>query len=175
MNRALRAALLNGSLYRQLSDEPQEIFYALAIVVLSGIALGFGIESMELPKWIGADIWILVMFSVWVRLVGWFLLAGVAYIIGAKAFGGQAGYRQTLRSVGITFAPGILALFSGIPIVGGFLLGLSFLWLFPAGLVAVRETQGLNWVQSIICNIIGWSLCVILLPVLIFQAIRYTP
>ena len=113
LNRALRAALLNGSLYRQLSDEPQEIFYALAIVLLSGITLGVGIESMQLPKWEGADIWILVMFSVWTRFVGWFLWAGVVYIIGTKVFGGQAGYRRILRSIGMTFAPGVLALLAG--------------------------------------------------------------
>ena len=115
------------------------------------------------------------MFSFWTRFVGWFLWAGVVYIIGTKVFGGQAGYRRILRSIGMTFAPGVLALFSGIPIVGIYMMGLSFLWLFPAGMIAIRETQRLNWVQVSICNIIGWSLGVVALPMLLFQTTRYTP
>ena len=175
VNRALLAAIFNGSVFRELTDDPEETFYALGIVALSGVALGVGIESMRLPKWEGAAIWLFVFFSVWARLVGWFLWAGVAYVVGTKAFGGQAGYRQLLRSIGITYAPGVLALFSGIPIVGPFLLGLSFLWIFPAGLIAIRETQGLNWVQAAICSVIGWPVGIVLLPLVIFQATRYTP
>ena len=131
LNRAIRAALLRGGLYHELTDEPEEIFYALAIVVLSGITLGAGTQYVQLPKWEGASIWLFVFFSVWARIVGWFLWAGIAYIVGTKAFGGQAGYRRLLRSIGLTYTPGVLALFGGIPVVGPFLLGLSFLWIFP--------------------------------------------
>lgn len=171
LNRGIRAALLNGSLYRELSDEPEEIFYALAIVVLSGVTLGFGIQYVPLPKWECATLWLFVVFSVWARIVGWFMWAGVAYFIGTKAFGGRAGYRRILRSVGLTFAPGVLAIFGGIPVVGNFLIGLAFLWTFPAALVAIRETQQLNWVQAAICAILGWSAYVGLL-VFAFQFTR---
>lgn len=171
LNRAIRAALLRGGLYHELTDEPEEIFYALAVVVLSGIALGAGIQYAPLPKWEGAGVWLFVFFSVWARVVGWFLWAGIAYVVGTKAFGGQAGYRRLLRSIGLTYAPGVLAFFGGIPVVGPFLLGLSFLWIFPAALVAIRETQGLNWVQAIICAILGWSVSVFLL-IVIFQFTR---
>lgn len=171
MNRAVRAALLNASLYRQLTDEPEETFYALAIVVVSGIALGAGVQYVPLPKWECASVWLFVFFSVWARVVGWFLWAGVAYFVGAKAFGGQAGYRRILRSIGLTFSPGVFAVFGGIPFVGPFLMGLSFLWMFPAALVAIRETLGLNWVQAAICTILGWSLSVLLL-IAIFQFTR---
>ena len=171
LNRALRAALLRPGLYRELTDEPEEIFYALAIVVVSGIALGAGIQYVQLPKWEGAGVWLFVIFSVWARVVGWFLWAGIAYIVGAKAFGGQAGYRRLLRSLGLTFAPGVLAIFGGIPYVGPFLLGLSFLWIFPAALVAIRETLQLNWVQAVICAILGWCVSVLLL-IAVFQFTR---
>ena len=171
LNRALRAALLNGKLYRELPDEPEETFYALAIVLLSGITLGFGIQYVPLPKWECASLWLFVLFSVWARIVGWFLWVTVAYLISAKAFGGQAGYRSLLRSIGLTFAPGVLAIFGGIPFVGNFLIGLSFLWLFPAALVAIRETQQLNWVQAAICAIFGWMAYVGLL-LFVFQSTR---
>ena len=171
MNRALRAALLNASLYRELPDEPEETFYALAVVILSGIALGIGLQVVPLPKWQGADVWLFALFSVWARTVGWFLWAGVAYLVGTKAFGGQAGYRRILRSIGLTFAPGVLAVFGVIPVAGVYLMGLSFLWIFPAALVAIRETQQLNWVQAAIIAILGWSISVALL-VAVFQFTR---
>ena len=163
LNRAFRAALLRSGLYRELTDEPEEIFYALAIVVLSGIALGVGLQYVPPPKWEGADIWLFVFFSVWARVVGWFLWAAIAYIVGTKAFGGQAGYRRLLRSIGLTFTPGVLAIFGGIPYVGIYLISLSFLWMFPAALVAIRETQQLNWVQAAICAVLGWCVSVGLL------------
>lgn len=171
MNRALRAALLNGSLYRELPDEPEETFYALGVVILSGVALGVGLQFVPLPKWEGAGVWLFILFSVWARTVGWFLWAGLAYIVGTKAFGGQAGYRRILRSIGLTFCPGALAVFGVIPVVGIYLMGLSLLWIFPAALVAIRETQQLNWVQAAICAILGWSASVALL-IAVFQFTR---
>ena len=187
--RAVRAALLNGWMYRALTDEPEEIFYALGIVVLSGLALGAGIYSLVtlgenvesiaqagsqaplLPNWQGAPLWLFVMYAVWARLVTWFLWAGIAYAIGTKAFGGQAGYRRLLRSIGLAFGPGVLALFAGIPFVGPILMGLSFLWIFPASMVAIRETQQINWVQATICAILGWMASIALL-IVIFQFTR---
>lgn len=174
LNRAFRAAILQGRLYDELTDEPEEIFYALAIVILSGAALGIGIQFMGLPKWEGAPWWLFAAFSVWARVVGWFMWAGVAFIVGTKAFGGQAGYRRLLRSIGLTFVPGVLAIFGWIPVVGIILTGLSFLWMFPAAFVAIRETQKMNWVQTAICTIIGWSLYVGLLMA-VFQFTRVTP
>ena len=157
LNRALRAALLNGSLYRQLSDEPQEIFYALAIVALSGLTLGLGLQNQTvIPLRQEASPLLITLFSVQTRFVGWFLCAGVAYIIGTKLLGGNAGFRQLLRSFGMTFGPGVFALFAGIPFVGPALLGLSFLWLFPAGWVAIQETQQHDWIRTFICIVFAW-------------------
>ena len=155
--RALRAALLNGSLYRELSDEPQEIFYALGIVAISGLALGLGLQSQsEIPLRGGASSVLVVLFSVQTRFVGWFLCAGVAYIVGTKLLGGEAGFRQLLRGLGMTFGPGVLAVFAGIPVVGIVFLGLSFLWLFPAGWIAIQETQRYDRVRTFICLMFTW-------------------
>ena len=170
LTRALRAAFLNGGLYRQLSDEPEEIFYALGIVVISGLALGLGLQSHPPVTLQGSPPWLVVLMSAYTRLAGWFLWAGIAYIVGTKLLGGKAGFRQLLRSLGLTFGPGVLAVFAGIPVVGVFFLSLSALWLFPAGLVAIRETQQFDWVRAFISAALGWlagifGLMVLFLPI----------
>ena len=96
--------------------------------------------------------------------------AGIVYIVGTKLLGGQAGFRELLRSLGMTFGPGVLAVFAGIPVVGIYFLSLSALWLFPAGLVAIRHTQQFDWVRSFICAALGWlagifGLMVVFLPI----------
>ena len=170
MNRALRAALLNGSLYRELPDEPQEIFYALGIVALSGLALGLGLQNQPPVTLEGSPSWVILLFSAYTRLAGWFMWAGIAFVVGSKLLGGKAGFRQLLRSLGMTFGPGVLAIFAGIPVVGIFFLSFSALWLFPAGMVAIRETQQFDWVRAFICAALGWlvgifGLMVLLLPI----------
>jgi len=157
LNRGIRAALLDGSLYRQLSDEPQEIFYALAIVAISGLALGLGLQSQSvIPLRDGASPLLVILFSVQTRFVGWFLCAGVAYVVGAKLLGGDARFRQLLRSLGMTFGPGVFAVFAGIPAAGFVFLGLSFLWLFPAGWIAIQETHRFDRVRTFICLVFTW-------------------
>ena len=96
--------------------------------------------------------------------------AGIVYIVGTKLLGGQAGFRQILRSLGMTFAPGVFAVFAGIPVVGVFFLSFSALWMFPAGWVAIRETQQFDWVRAFICAALGWlvgifGLMVLFLPI----------
>ena len=170
VNRALRAALLNGGLYRELPDEPQEIFYALGIVVISGLALGLGLQSQPPITLEGSPPWLVVLFSAYTRLAGWFMWAGIVYIVGSKLLGGKAGFRQLLRSLGLSFGPGVLAVFAGIPVVGILFLSLSALWMFPAGWVAIKETQQFDWVRAFICAALGWlagifGLMVLFLPI----------
>ena len=170
LNRAIRAALLNGSLYRDLTDEPQEIFYALGIVVVSGLALGLGLQSQPPVTLQESPPWVTLLLSAYTRLAGWFMWAGIVYIVGTKLLGGQAGFRQILRSLGMTFAPGAFAVFAGIPVVGIFFLSFSALWMFPAGWVAIRETQQFDWVRAFICAAVGWlvgifGLMVLFLPI----------
>ena len=170
LNRALRAALLNGGLYRELPDEPQEIFYALGIVVISGLALGLGLQSQPPITLEGSPPWLVVLFSAYTRLAGWFMWAGIVYIVGSKLLGGKAGFRQLLRSLGLSFGPGVLAVFAGIPVVGIFFLSLSALWMFPAGWVAIKETQQFDWMRAFICAALGWlfgifGLMVLFLPI----------
>ncbi len=170
LNRALRAALLNGGLYRDLSDDPQEIFYALGIVAFSGLALGLGLQTNPPITLENSPPWLVVLLSAYTRLAGWFMWAGIVYIVGTKLLGGKAGFRELLRSIGMTFGPGVLAVFAGIPVVGVFFLSLSALWLFPAGMVAIRETQQFDWVRSFICAALGWlvgifGLMVLFLPI----------
>ncbi len=181
LNKAVRAALLQRSVYRELKDEPSETFIALGIVLLSGVALGLGWQvnldvEYHKPNWLSVPLW------VYGRVGSWFVWAGVVYIVGSKLLGGKAGYRQLLRSLGLTFAPGILVLVGFMPVFWPAMLELSFfpvalqtvmslsmIWLFPAGWIAIQETQqfeDIAWVKALICTILGWLVGVYLLALI---------
>lgn len=175
LTRALQAAQLRGALYRQLTDEPQEIFYALGIVALSGLALGLGLQSNPPVTLESAPPWMVIVFSAYTRLMGWFLYAGIVYLVGSKILGGNAGFRHLLRGLGLTFGPGVLAVFGGIPVVGVAFIAVSALWIFPAALIAIKETQGFDWVRAFICAALGWIVSIFVLQVLLLPIAAPAP
>ena len=185
LNRVVRAALLQASVYRELRDDPAETFIALGVVVLSGAAIGAAWPLQQDAPLAGAPIWLTAMIWVWLRLMGWFLWAGVAYVVGSKLLGGAASFRQLLRSVGFAFGTGMFAVVALIPAVwpavlelnGGAIafqsvMSVSLLWwVFPAGWVAIRETQGFDWVRSLICAIMAWMVGTLGLPLLVVNSL----
>ena len=168
--RAFRATILDGRVYRQIGDDPREMFTSLMIVVLSGAALGLGVRSVVVGTFEGSPTLLFVLVGISSRITGWFLWAGSVYILGTKIFGGKAGFRALLRGMGLAFAPGILSAFAELPVVGFGLLIFSMFWIFAAGLLAIRETQQFGWLKALICNAIGWypavvGILIVMMPI----------
>jgi hypothetical protein len=165
--RALRAIILDGRMYRQIGDEPQEMFYALIIVIFAAAAFGLGLQHSTFASFEGAPPSMIAAMVASTKVTSWVIWAGVVYFIGSRFMGGKAGFRKVLRNLGFTFGPGVLAIFAEIPTVGPFLLAISILWLYPAGLIAIKETQEFGWVKAFFVNSLGWWLAFFLIPALL--------
>ena len=168
---ALRAAVLDGSVYKEIDETPEHMLRALAIVLAVSVAFGLGIRNDLLESFEGSQFMAMVIPASTI-LLGWVLWSFVAYVIGTKLLGGTASNRLLLRGIGIAHSPGILmALFAFFndSVIGDTILTLSLFWMLAAAIVAVREIQGQGWVRAIIPTTFGWVIAEFILRAFILQ------
>jgi hypothetical protein len=89
-------------------------------------------------------------------LVGWLIWSFITYIIGTKIFGGIATYGELLRTIGFADAPGILLIFSFIPLLGGVLSFIIGIWGLVAMAIAVRQALDFSTTNAILTCIVGF-------------------
>ena len=173
LNHIFRAALFDGSVYRELDEQPEHMFRALGMVFIAALAFGAGIwsyfrqgarpdELMELN---------LVLFvGIATIIMGWVVWTGFAWMLGTKLFGGDAGYRVLLRAMGLSYLPICVWLFVNVPYGGAFLSLASHLWLLSAGITAIKYTEDFAWWKAIISGAIGWVWALVMMPLFLVLA-----
>ena len=167
----VRAAVLDGSVYKEISETPEHMLRALAVVVAVSIAFGLGIRNNLLESF-GDSQFMAMLIPASTVILGWVVWTFVAYIIGSRLLGGSASNRLLLRGIGIAHGPGIfMALFAFFndSAIGDAILTMSLFWMLAAATVAVREIQGQGWVRAIIPTTIGWMFGELILRAFILQ------
>jgi len=171
LSRAIKAARLSRGLHRELREDPDAVLHALGTVVLVGIAIGLGAMGAlvgigDKPIELGGlvDRFLGVWLAVTTMLVGWVLWAGVIYFMGALFLDTGTGFRYILHSLGISYGPGVLLAINSFPVVGGPAFAVGSLWVLVAAVVAVRETQEVDWLGAFLSTFLGWFICFLFLP-----------
>lgn len=132
--RLIGAAKLDVNTYEEVEADTSALGQAMAVVVLASVAAGIG--SLGTGGFKG-----LVMTTV-ASLVGWFIWAGLTYIIGTKVLPEpqtQADMGEMLRTIGFASSPGLLRVFGLIPLVGALVGLIISIWMLIAFVVAVRQ------------------------------------
>jgi hypothetical protein len=96
---------------------------------------------------------------------GWAVWSGVTYLVGTHIFKGTADWGELLRTIGFAHAPGVLAVFGVIPIVGGLVRAIVAIWILVAGIIAIRQALDFDTGRAILTAVIGWL--ALLIPMLI--------
>lgn len=134
LDRVMRAARLDASLYEEVEADPSSLPQATAVVVLASIAGGIGTAGVEgQPGFV---------IGVLVNLVGWYVWAVMTYVIGTRLLPQpttQADVGQLLRTLGFAAAPGLARVLALIPGLGGIVIIVTALWSLAAMVVAVRQ------------------------------------
>ncbi len=171
---AIRAAVLDGSVYRGLTEAPEHMLRALGVVLLVALAFGFGVRN-TLPVSDEGPWLLAVLIPASTTVIGWIVWSYTAFGIGVL-LGAQASTRLIQRGIGIAHAPGVMLAFTGVPIALGLPEIVSFIYLFVtmgwmllAAIVAVREIQGEGWVKAIIPTAVGWLVGQFALRIVIFR------
>ena len=138
IGRMLGAALLRVDTYEEVERESSATLQALLVVVLVTIAsLGGALLGGDKVDVVSAVIVGLVR-----GVASWALWALATWIIGAticKTEHTEADWGQLARCTGFAQTPGILNVLSFIPVVGGLIFLVAFIWSFAAMVVGVRQ------------------------------------
>jgi len=131
--RMIGAAMLDARTYEEVEADPSATTQAVAVVAIAAVAAGIGSLRYGVS---------LVGVSLVAAFVGWFIWAGLTYLIGTKILPEpqtHADFGQLLRVIGFSAAPGVLAVFGIIPWLGGVISFLAGLWQLAAMVVGVRQ------------------------------------
>ena len=166
LNRMIRAAKLDISLYREVEADPGAFTQAMGIVILSSVAAGVGATPHT-----GAGLGMILLGSA-TALASWFIWAFLTYYIGTRFLPEpqtQAGYGQLLRTIGFSSAPGIIRILGLIPGTTLFLFLVADVWMLIAMVIAVRVALNYkNTARAVGVCAIGWLLATLIFVLLEF-------
>lgn len=134
INRIMRAAKLDVSLYEEVENEKRALPQAMGAVILSSVAAGLGGIS---KAGFGG-----ILIGTITALIGWCVWAYVTYIVGTKLLPEpqtKADYGQLLRTIGFASSPGLIRVLGIIPALTNIVFLVSTIWMLVAMVVAVRQ------------------------------------
>ncbi|MCA9809415.1 MAG: YIP1 family protein [Candidatus Dadabacteria bacterium] len=162
INRMIRAAKLDVSLYEEVEADKSALGQAALVVLISSVAAGIGAVSQLGVRGI--------VTTAILALVGWVIWAFLTYIIGTKLLPvpeTKTDLPEMMRTIGFATSPGVLNVFGFIPFIGGFIALIVAVWSFVAMVIAVRQALDYTstWRAVGVC-IIGFIVYIIISMVL---------
>ena len=168
IGRMLGAARLDVATYEEVESDGKATIQALIVVIVVTVAsvvgamLGGGDDFNVVNALVVGVIRGVVSWAIW-ALITW--IVGTT-ILNTEAT--EADWGQLARCTGFAQTPGLLNVFSFIPVVGGLISLAAFVWTFAAMVVGVR--QSLDYTST-------WRAFAVILiafiPVVILNAIVY--
>ncbi len=134
--RAIGAARLDVATYEEVEADPGALGQAMAVVVIASLASGLG--SSLASGGHGASI----LGGMLLSLIGWFVWAVVTYLVGTRILPTpetRCDIGEMLRTTGFSAVPGTLGILGFVPLLGGLILLVAWLWQLAAMVVAVRQ------------------------------------
>ena len=152
VDRMLRAAKLDVSLYEEVEKDQTAMPQAMAVVAIASVAAGVG--SLGIAGFSGLIVGLIA------SLVGWFVWAFLTYFIGTKLLPEpqtKADLGELLRTIGFSSSPGVIRVLGFIPFLGGIILFAASIWMLVAMVIAVRQALDYQstWRAVGVC-LIGW-------------------
>lgn len=134
INRMVRAARLDATLYEEVEADRRAMTQAAAAVLLSGLAAGIGGLAKTGPM--------SLLLGTGGAISGWLVWAFLAYVIGAKLFPDpdtKTDLGEMLRTIGFASSPGVVRAAGVIPGITDGVFVVAAVWMLAAMVVAVRQ------------------------------------
>ena len=160
VERVVGAATLNVSIYEDIEADKGATVQALAIVVLSSLAVGVA----QAVGWffiggVFSAIVGLIGYTI-LAIVGWFIWTLVTLIVGTKIMPEpetKSDMGELMRTVGFAQTPGMLRIFSAIPLLGLLVTFVVWVWMLAAFVVAARQALDYkSTIRAVVVCAIGW-------------------
>ena len=162
LNRVIRAARLDVSLYNEVEADTSLNREALTVVIIVTIlaAVGSFVGSLLLSFELVPAILGLAWAIFW-GIAGYYVWAYLTWYIGTRFFKGTAEPGELLRTLGYAYRPRVLGVFAIIPCIGA-IPALRRDLVFGTGEVAVREALDTTTGNAIITVAIGWVVILVI-------------
>ena len=165
VNRMIRAARLDVSLYEEVEKDVTATNEAVLVVVIASICAGIGMAiGGQMAGGLGGLVFWLAVGAI-TALIGWFVWSFITYFIGTRVFKGpktESSYGELLRCIGFSSSPGVLRILSFIPIVGAIIAFVAMIWSLVAMVIAVRQALDFTTGRAIATCIVGFIVLVII-------------
>ena len=163
IDRMIRAARLDVTLYEEVEADRTATPQAMQAVVLSSIAAGLG--NIAFGGIFGLFIGIIA------ALLGWYIWAFVTYYVGTKLLPEpqtKADLGELLRTIGFSSSPGVLRIAGIVPVLGWIISFAASIWMLVAMIIAVR--QALDYTstgRAIAVCVIGFIAYIIVFSIIV--------
>ena len=163
LNRVVRAARLDVSLYSEVEADTSLNREALTVVIIVTIlaAVGSFVGSLLLSFEIVPAILGLAWAIIW-GIAGYYVWAYLTWFIGTRFFKGTAEPGELLRTLGYAYGPRVLGVFAIIPCIGAIPALIGAIWSLVTGVVAVREALDTTTGNAVITVAIGWAVILVI-------------
>jgi hypothetical protein len=150
--RLMGAAMLDRSMYEGIEADRSLTGQAVAAVLLSSLAAGFGAGG-----WFTGDLRMFATVSA-LALITWVAWAVLMHQIGTRMLPEpqtRATLGELLRTVGFATAPGLLQVFAVFPVVTIPVFAGTIVWMFVAMVIGVRHALDYrsSWRALAVCGI----------------------
>ncbi|MEQ9619732.1 MAG: YIP1 family protein [Deltaproteobacteria bacterium] len=170
VDRMIRASKLDVNLYEEVEADKGAMGQALAVVVISSVAAGIGTLGVLGIRGL--------IFGTLGALIGWFIWAFLAFVIGTKLLPEpqtKSDMGEMLRTIGFASSPGVIRILAFIPFLGAIISIVASVWMLVAMIIAVRQALDYKstW-RAIAVTLIGFIIYFIIFAV-IFSALGVAP
>ena len=159
LNRMMRAARMDASLYEEMETEEDAAGHAVMIALLASVATGVGAGVAAVIGGKGI-VWLLwgLLSGFFASLVGWFAWVLLTYLSASTILKGheRASWMELTRTLGFANSPGVLRLLLFIPMIGWLIIIITGIWTLAAGITAVKQTLEYSPGKAAVTCLLGW-------------------
>ncbi len=160
------AATFNTDTYEEVEHDSGATIQALIVVITVAVAAGVG-GVLDGEGNFGRGL----AFGAIRGVLSWAVWALMAWLVGTtllKTADTEADWGQLARGTGFAQTPGLFNIFVFVPVVGGVIVFLTFLWQLVGMVIAVR--QCLDYTSTLRAVFV---IIIALIPVIIINAIIF--
>ena len=116
----------------------------------------------------------MMMVSFTTVLVGWMLWSFISKVI-CNLWGSEVEFRDSMRTIGISYGPGTFIIVAAIPLIGQFILFIIWIWILASVTYGIKSTHDISLSKALVPGVLGWFLAWIMLPWLMLGSYLYAP
>ncbi len=169
INRILRLARLDTSVFDEVRDDVNELIPALVTIAVSALLAGLGAflfiqinfdskpDGLFLRTFLMGGIFLALLYGVWVL---------ISYVVLVQLYKASADLQALFRTMGYASIPLALSLLMFIPVLYPVFAIVPIGLLFVMSIYATQSVTNADSTQVVIANLIGFSVMVLILGII---------